>query len=285
MPTYKNKENWVNGVSYLTPGFHSDVVWLEDQRDYAETLMGTMKQHLTVCRFDTDFGVFLHELTYLKPYLDKYPEERAFVRELIAEGRAGTAGSHSQPSETLIDGEFIIRNILYGRLYHEKCLKDTPIVYMPYDVFGHCNQLPQILAKSRFKCAMWSKPIWGCHTLMHQIAPDGTDLLVARIHYMLTAHRPRDPETGKRPPVHSIEEIYDMIVDSYQEPHTLGLSCNALFDCFDFKPPTGFYAGLSAELRDRPHKVLISGTAHRKFVESSIKDIEEKDLELPVTAR
>ena len=41
---------------YFTPGFHSDVVWLEDQRDYATVLLGCVDQNLLACRADPACG-------------------------------------------------------------------------------------------------------------------------------------------------------------------------------------------------------------------------------------
>jgi len=98
--------------TYVVPGFHSDVVWLEDQRDYAVSLLGDMHQNLQILRIDPHYGVFLHELTYLKPYLDTHPEALPEVRRWIQEGRIGTGGSHSQPTETGISAAGIAGNIL-----------------------------------------------------------------------------------------------------------------------------------------------------------------------------
>ena len=37
----------------------------DDQRDYAQVLVGNVDQNLQLCRADQDYGFFLHELTYL----------------------------------------------------------------------------------------------------------------------------------------------------------------------------------------------------------------------------
>jgi hypothetical protein len=89
-------------VVFFMPGFHSDAVWLEDQRDYAVSLLGDVRQNLEICRADPHYGVYLHELTYLKPYFDTYVWERDQIRRLIWEGRVGTGGSYNQPTEKLI---------------------------------------------------------------------------------------------------------------------------------------------------------------------------------------
>lgn len=168
---------------WLVPGFHSDVVWLDDQRDYTEVLLGDLKQNLAVCKVDPDYGFFVHELTYLKPYLAVHPEDRELLRELIKRGRVGTGGSHSQPSEPLIGPEGLVRNVLYGKVYHQDMLGDDPVIYMGWDIFGHCAQLGQILRKAGFIGAIWSKDIRGAEPVFWHLSLDGEPLLFSRTNY------------------------------------------------------------------------------------------------------
>ncbi len=130
MPKRDDSDFGAEALTFYVPGFHCDAVWLEDQRDYAVSLLGDVRQNLDICRFDLDYGVYLHEISYLKPYFDTYVWDRDFIRELIREGRVGTGGSYNQPTEKLISGEGIIRNIIYGRLFHERVLGDEPQVYL-----------------------------------------------------------------------------------------------------------------------------------------------------------
>ncbi len=44
--------------TYVTLGFHSDVVWLEDQRDYAISLLSDLRQNI-VARNPTPTTDFL----------------------------------------------------------------------------------------------------------------------------------------------------------------------------------------------------------------------------------
>lgn len=259
-------------TTYLVPGFHSDVVWLEDQRDYAVSLMGDMGQNLQICRADPHYGVFLHELTYVKPYLDVHPEERDEVKRWIAEGRIGLGGSHSQPTEAVISGEGLIRNILYGRLYHEGQLGDRPRIYMPWDVFGHCAQLAQILAKSRFDGCIWSKNIRGAQPVFWHVALDGTRLLFKRMDYGFPAWRE--------------EEFLEAIEACFAEIASLGLSTDCRLDATDFKPPSSWFAGRCGELRERAgHAVVVSGKGHEMWLDRTLDDVLEGRALLPVTAR
>ena len=268
---------------YVTPGFHSDVVWLEDQRDYAVSLLGNVHQNLIGCRRDPDYGLFLHELTYLKPYLDLYPQEREFVKKLIQEGRLGTGGSHSQPSETIVQGESLIRNIQYGRWYHEKFLGDIPEIYMPWDVFGHTSQLAQLLKKSRFVGCIWSKSIRGARAVFWHEAPDGSVLLFKRMDYGLSVWK-----DGRGIPVETEEDFWLHASLHLPEIASLGLSVDSRLDTIDFKPPSSWMIGRCKELKEghgRPHQVIISGQAHRDWFREAKDEIKQKNLDIPVIAR
>ena len=257
---------------WVVPGFHSDVVWIEDQRDYAIVLIGDADQNIQICKADPDYGFFVHELTYLKPYYDTFPENRQFLRELIRDGRVGTGGSHSQPSETLIGPEGIVRNIIYGRLFHEGVLGDKPVIYMPWDVFGHTAQLGQILRKSRFIGCIWSKDIRGVQPVFWHVSLDGSKLLFKRMEYGVVG-------AGIE------EEFIQLFEERSQEIASLGLTSDVRIDAGDFKPPSAWLVGRCAELKRRKPRFIVSGTGHEEWFRKAIDEIEEKRLNIPVTAR
>jgi len=256
---------------YYTPGFHSDVVWLEDQRDYAEVLMGATRQYLLGCEADPHCGVFLHELTYLKPYYDENPLQRELIRSLIRAGRVGTGGAHSLPTETLISGEAFVRNIQYGRLYHEEVLGDEPEVLMLWDIFGHCSQLPQIARQCRFRAIIWSKDIRGTRPLFWHQGLDGTKVLTRRVMYGYgRGGREQDLEYLRR---------------CREEVLSLGHEVDLRLDCNDFQPPRGWVIGRGAELAQSRPPVVVSGQAHREYFRELRKAERQKRIFIPTSAR
>ena len=257
---------------WLVPGFHSDVVWLDDQRDYTEVLLGDLKQNLAVCKVDPDYGFFVHELTYLKPYLAVHPEDRELLRELIKRGRVGTGGSHSQPSEPLIGPEGLIRNILYGKVYHRDMLGDDPVIYMGWDIFGHSIQLGQILRKAGFKGALWSKDIRGAEPVFWHLSLDGEALLFRRTNYGILKSGIED-------------ELLGHLMAHSHELASLGFTSDLRLDALDFKPPTAWMIGRCGELKARNPRILVSGTGHEQWFRKTLTEIEEKKLPVPVTAR
>lgn len=266
---------------YIVQGSHSDSVWLEDQRDCTYSLMKSAEQHMLACRFDPGFGIFLSELTYLKPYLDVTPGARELAKRLVQQGRMSTGGSYNQPAEVLISGEALLRNILYGRFYHERILGDKPEVYMSWDVFGHVTQLAQILIKTRFKGCIWSKPIYGSRAVFFQRSLDGSRILVKRMPYGFGI--PRETTFVQAESVEDFRKVAQLVTP---EIRSIGLSSDLRLNAEDFKPPTSELVGRSdtlSMLKDGP--IIIGGDAHRKWFRKTNAEIKKKDLGVPILAR
>jgi alpha-mannosidase len=271
VPQANDNQQEADKIVYYVPGFHCDAVWLEDQRDYAVSLLGDVRQNLAICRFDPDYGVYLHEISYLKPYFDTYVWDRDLIRDLIWQGRVGTGGSYNQPTEKLISGEGIIRNIIYGRLFHEGVLGDDPQVYTPWDVFGHCAQLSQILRKSRFIGCLWSKYIHGFPPIFRHQSLDGSTLLFRRMHYGFGCA--------------SLEELRQRTQDAFKEIASLGLSADMRVHAEDFQPPPAMMAGQGPWLKSQTPRIVVTGDGHREYFQNALTEISTKGIRIPVTAR
>ena len=229
---------------HLAPHFHFDPVWIEDQRTYTRRAFELVRQLLAACRTDEGYHIILSELDYLKPFLSAYGEDREFVRDLAAAGRLETGGSYGQPNEMSIQGEALLRNLLHGGLYHEGMLGVQPAVYMPLDVFGHCLQLPQIVAKAGFEAIVWSKDISGVPPLCYLLAPDGTTLLQKHEPYTY------QPE--------SLEALLNTVSNGLTHQTALGLRHDLRLLGGDMTPPPPWLTGKSGKLSARDPAVLIS---------------------------
>ena len=74
-----------------------------------------MRAHCDLARRDPAYTFVLAEVDYLKPYWDAFPEERAFLRELIRTGRVEImGGTYNEPNTNLTGAEATVRNALYG---------------------------------------------------------------------------------------------------------------------------------------------------------------------------
>lgn len=260
-----------NQAIYYITGFHADPVWIENQRDYAVALIGSSRQNTLLAMSDPHYGVYMSEIDSLKPFFDIYPEFRQPLLDMIKEDRVGTGGSYNQPVEKLISGEALVRNILYGKMFHEKVLGSNPRVFMVWDVFGHVPQLSQIVAKTDSDGTMWSKSIWGFPPLFQHMALDGTTVLHKRGAYGSWS---RDLST-------LISNVYD----SFQEYKSYGLDYDARLDANDFKPPTAWLAGESGYLRSLLPSIDVTGTGGNKFFANAKAEIDSGQAKIPITSR
>ena len=99
--------------------FHYDPVWWNTQASYTtdwdfvgrdwstrpafvDNGFALVEAHLKLAVRDPDYHFVLAELDYLKPYFDTYPEQRAVLRRLLAEGRVElVGGTYNEPNTNL----------------------------------------------------------------------------------------------------------------------------------------------------------------------------------------
>lgn len=282
------RKNIQNGKMYMIQGFHVDPVWRDSQAGYQVLSFSNLQQHLRAAQVDPKFGLYLHEIPYLKPYYSEHPKDRAMIREMVQSGQIETGGSYNQPNETTISGEAFIRNILYGRLYHENVLKDNPKVYTPWDVFGHIIQLPQILAKSEFIGTTWERGNYrspfirvpDVPDLYWSMSPNGTKILNRKAEYGfhdLTSSNFHDLDLLARKVM--AEKLQD------QRQQIPGIESDFLLDALDEKAPTPWYVGRSEIFETFvPEVTTRPDGAEQYFKDVAAQEIKD-NLDIPTVSR
>ena len=269
---------------YLTPHFHYDPVFQEDQNDYTDVGFDRCRRFMDALAVDPDYAVVFSEIDYLKPYFDTFPEQRDTLLKHISENRIETGGSYSEPNEMSIGGEGLIRNILYGRAYHEGVLGDRRAgVYMPFDVFGHTLQLTQVLAKTRYKGCVWRKgnpptekwvnvTVPGLPPDFVNLAPDGSTLHHRREHYKAVSGT-----TSEEDLISKVEG--KIMIQNYLGPH----ADFALLSSADFAYPEPWLAGHCTALKQHTPPIYISGPS--AYFDAIKQQTDSGELDLPVVAR
>ena len=166
---------------FMISHFHYDPVWWNTQAAYTETWgtaiqyrvpfqepgLALVKAHLETCRRDPDYKFVLAELDYLKPYWAVFPEDRAYIRQLLAEDRLEfMGGTYNEPNTNLTSDESTIRNAIYGVAYQRDVLGGAPATAWQLDAFGHAPQFPAIMADAGMTSSSWARgPFheWGPH--------------------------------------------------------------------------------------------------------------------------
>ncbi|MER7562273.1 NEW3 domain-containing protein [Streptomyces sp. NPDC097941] len=174
---------------FMVSHFHYDPVWWNTQAAYTETWdvvddpaatglparpfgyrgdsgMSLVRAHSELARRDPAYTFVLAEVDYLKPYWDAFPEERAFLRELIRTGRVEVmGGTYNEPNTNLTGAEATVRNALYGDGFQRGIMGASPQTAWQLDAFGHDPQFPGLMADAGVTSSSWAR---GPH---HQWGP------------------------------------------------------------------------------------------------------------------
>ena len=162
-------------TAYLVPHFHYDPVWWTTQAAYTsawDELTGPdsarqafqlagfdlVRAHLETARHDPDYRFVLAETDYLKPWWDTVPQERAFLRRLLAEGRCElVGGTYNEPNTNLTSVESTVRNLAYGIALQRDVLGGSPETAWQLDAFGHDPQFPGLCAGAGLTASSWAR--------------------------------------------------------------------------------------------------------------------------------
>ena len=165
------------GTEHVFSDFHFDTTYHQEQRTYAMGALHITAQMMERLREDPNFKAILSEVDYLHPFYSMYPAYRSALKEMFEAGRAEADCFYNQPNDLTSSGEGLVRNLIYGQLYHRDVLGRITPVFAPGDVFGHPNQMSQICRKGGCTSALWGKFVQGLDAVFHHVSPDGVDLI------------------------------------------------------------------------------------------------------------
>ncbi len=215
---------------WMVSHFHYDPVWWNTQGQFTEAKLvlpdedgelpdtrsafDLVRLHLEKARRDQDYKFVLAEIDYLKPHFDAFPHDRAFLRSLLADGRAElVGGTYNEPNTNLTGAETTIRNAVYGMGFQRGVLGAEPASAWMLDAFGFDPGFPGLMAAAGLSSSSWARgPFhqWGPaeNTRMQfpaefeWLSPDGSGLLTAYManHYGAgwTLHTATDLEGALR---------------------------------------------------------------------------------------
>ena len=255
----------VPGTIHVLEGFHCDPVWVSTQARYQHTLFDNCRQVMDACAADPGYRAFLHEIDYLKPFIDEHPEYRDRLFEYIRTGRIVVGSSYNEPNVNNCSGETIVRNILYGHGFHRHFLGGDPGVYHAWDVFGHTPQLSQIVAKSGLRGVLWCKHVLGFHPVFRHLSLDGTLLPHIRVSYSWSSWSMDDLRHSTRPLL--------------AENRSYGFDHHLVVDASDFHPPSGWMPGHTDEMADSLPEIRMGGA------EGFLDSLDADGFAAPVTSR
>ncbi|WP_312949539.1 mannosylglycerate hydrolase [Superficieibacter sp.] len=130
---------------HITPHMHWDREWYFTTEESRILLVNNMEEILTRLEQDAEYKYYVldGQTAILEDYFAVKPENKARVTALVQAGRLIVGPWYTQTDTTIVAGESVLRNLLYGM---RDCLafgEPMKIGYLP-DSFGMSGQLPQI---------------------------------------------------------------------------------------------------------------------------------------------
>lgn len=158
---------------------HWDREWYMPHEKYLVRLVALMDRLLAIMESQSEY-IFVcdGQFSMVDDYLAVRPENTERVKALITEGRLEVGPWYTQPLETLISGEAMIRNLHYGIEGSKKLGRAMRFSY-EVDEFGHASQTPQVLRGFGIEGALaWRGGPAGARSAYEWVSPDGTSVIM-----------------------------------------------------------------------------------------------------------
>ncbi len=151
---------------YYIPHTHWEGAVFKTRDGYLEMGLPNILKALRLLKTYPDYKFTLDQVAYIKPFLDRYPEEEAAFRKFIREGRLEIVGGMDvMPDDVKPGGELFVRQVQYGKQYCRDKLGVDVTVGWFLDTFGHHPQMPQLLTLAGYKS------FWFCRGVPHNKLP------------------------------------------------------------------------------------------------------------------
>ena len=145
-PAADKKVTQTKDIFWVIPHTHWEGAVFKTREEYLEIGFPIILKALRLLESHREYRFVLDQVAYVKPFLERYPEEEANVRKFVAEGRLQLVGANIvMPDNNMPGGESWVRQALYGKGYYKDKLGVDVTVGWALDTFGHHAQMPQLL--------------------------------------------------------------------------------------------------------------------------------------------
>ena len=130
---------------HITPHMHWDREWYFTTEASRILLVNNMEEILTRLEQDEEYKYYVldGQTAVLEDYFAVVPDNRPRVKALVERGKLIIGPWYTQTDTTIVSGESIVRNLMYGMRDCMEFGEPMKIGYLP-DSFGMSGQLPHI---------------------------------------------------------------------------------------------------------------------------------------------
>jgi alpha-mannosidase len=144
-------------VFLFIPHTHWEGAVFKTREEYLDMGLPNILRALALLKAHPHYRFVLDQACYVKPFLERHPEEEAAFRKFVEEGRlAIVGGTDVMPDVNMPGGESFVRQVLYGKGYFRRTLGVDVTVGWQLDTFGHHPQMPQLLKLGGYK-SFWTQ--------------------------------------------------------------------------------------------------------------------------------
>ncbi|MEP6756657.1 MAG: glycoside hydrolase family 38 C-terminal domain-containing protein [Chthonomonadales bacterium] len=131
---------------YYIPHTHWEGAVFKTREGYLEEGLHHIMQAVALLKKYPDYKFTLDQVAYIRPFIERYPEEAKAFKKYVREGRLGIAGAMDvMPDVIKPGGELFVRQMQYGKLWAREALGVDVKAAWLVDTFGHHPQMPQLL--------------------------------------------------------------------------------------------------------------------------------------------
>jgi len=139
-------------VFLFIPHTHWEGAVFKTREAYLDMGLPNILRALALLKAHPDYRFVLDQVCYVRPFLERFPEEATAFRQFVKEGRlAIVGGTDVMPDVNMPSGESFVRQVLYGKGYFRQELGVDVTVGWQLDTFGHHPQMPQLLKLGGYK--------------------------------------------------------------------------------------------------------------------------------------
>jgi alpha-mannosidase len=150
---------------WVIPHTHWEGAVFKTREEYLEIGLPHILTALALLRTHPEYRFVLDQVAYVRPFLERYPEQAAAFRQYVAEGRLQiVCGNDVMLDVNMPSGESWVRQVLYGKGYYRDTLGVDVTVGWGLDTFGHHAQMPQLLKLAGYQSYWFQRGVPGNET-------------------------------------------------------------------------------------------------------------------------
>jgi alpha-mannosidase len=144
-------------IFFFIPHTHWEGAVFKTREEYLDLGLANILRALALLKTHPDYRFVLDQVCYIKPFLERYPEEEVPFRQFVKEGRLELVGGTDVMADVnMPGGESFVRQMLYGKRYFRQKLGVEVTVGWQLDTFGHHPQIPQLLKLGGYN-SLWTQ--------------------------------------------------------------------------------------------------------------------------------